>query len=136
MREVVKERLWIGNAADGRDCEGLLRAGVAAVVNLAAEESSPALPRDMVYCHFPINDGAQDDPAVLDVAIRALVSLLKNQVPTLVYCGGGMSRSPAIAAAALSIVQGGSPDERLKQIAAGRPHDVSPQLWEAVKRMC
>lgn len=89
MREIAKDRLWIGNAGDGRDCEGLLRAGVAAVINLAAEESSPALPRGMIYCHFPINDGVEDDPGVLDVAIRTLVCLLKNEVPTLVYCGAG-----------------------------------------------
>ena len=42
-----------------------------------------------------------------------------------------MSRSPAVVAAVLSIVQGGSPDEKLKEIVAGHPHDVSPQLWEA-----
>ena len=64
-----------------------------------------------------------------------MVSLLKNQVPTLVYCGAGMSRSPAVVAAALSIVQGGSPEERLRQVVAGHPHDVSPQLWEAVLRV-
>ncbi len=43
-----------------------------------------------------------------------------------------MSRSPAIVAAALSIVQGGSPEDKLKEVVAGRSHDVSPQLWEAM----
>jgi hypothetical protein len=38
-------------------------------------------------------------------------------------------------AAALFIVQGGSLDETLKEIVAGHPHDVSPQLWEAVQRV-
>jgi protein-tyrosine phosphatase len=57
--------------------------------------------------------------------------MLKNQVPTLVYCGAGMSRSPAVVAAALSIVQGGCPEEKLREIVAGQSHDVSPQLWEA-----
>ncbi len=57
MREILPDRLWIGGAADGRNCEGLLQAGVAAVVNLAAEEPSPMLPRDMIYCRFPIDDG-------------------------------------------------------------------------------
>jgi protein-tyrosine phosphatase len=136
MREILPKQLWIGNAGDGRDPERLLLAGVAAVMNLAAEEPSPTLPRSMVYCRFPIMDGVQDDQGTLDAAIQVLVSLLKNQIPTLVYCGAGMSRSPAVAAAALSIVQGGSPEEKLKQIVAGRPHDVSPQLWEAVKNIC
>ena len=69
------------------------------------------------------------------MAIQTVVSLLKKQIPTLVYCGAGMSRSPAVVAAALSIVQGGSPEEKLKEIVAGHPHDVSPHLWEAVCRM-
>jgi protein-tyrosine phosphatase len=136
VREIVPNLLWIGNAADGRDADRLLQAGVAAVVNLAAEEPSPVLPRSMIYCRLPVMDGDQDDESVLDLAIQTVVSLLKKQIPTLVHCSAGMSRSPAVAAAALSIVQGGTPEERLKEIAAGRPHDISPQLWEAVLAVC
>jgi protein-tyrosine phosphatase len=136
MRPILPNQLWIGNAGDCRDAGFLLRAGVAAVINLAAEEPSPNLPRSMVYCHFPLVDGAQDDPTILRVAIQTVATLLKSQVPTLVYCGAGMSRSPAIVAAALSIVQGGRPEEKLKQVVAGHPHDVSPQLWEAVMEVC
>jgi hypothetical protein len=132
MHEILPNQLWIGNAGDGRDPECLLRAGVVAVINLAAEEPSPVLPRSMVYCHFPLTDGAPDDETILRMAIQTVVTLLKSQVLTLVYCGEGMSRSPAVVAAALSIVQGGSPEEKLKEIVAGHPHDVSPHLWEAV----
>ncbi len=132
MREILPNQLWIGNAGDGRNAEHLLQKGIVAVIDLAAEEPSPNLPRSMIYCHFPLTDGAPDDLNVLDMAIQTVVFLLKRQIPTLVYCGAGMSRSPAIVAAALCIVQGGSPDEKLKEIVAGHPHDVSPQLWEAV----
>ena len=135
MREIRPGRLWLGNAGDGRDPERLLRAGVVAVMNVALEEASPELPRSMIYCHFPLMDGAQGVQGVLGVTIQTLVSLLKSQVPTLVYCGAGMSRSPAVVAAALAIVEGGSPEEKLRQIVAGQPHDVSPQLWEAVCRV-
>jgi protein-tyrosine phosphatase len=136
MREILPSQLWIGNAGDGRDPERLLWAGVVALINVAAEEPSPVLPRSMVYCHFPLTDGVPDDPRVLGVAIQTVVSLLNEQIPTLVYCGAGMSRSPAVVAAALSIAKGGSPDEKLKEIVAGHPHDVSPDLWEAVCRAC
>jgi protein-tyrosine phosphatase len=136
MREIIPGRLWIGNAGDGRDPERLTAAGVMAVVNLAAEEPSPLLPRSMVYCRFPIMDGEQEGEGVLDTAIHTAVRLLRNQVPTLVHCGAGMSRSPAVVAAALSIVEGGSPEERLRQVVAGHPHDVSPQLWEAIQVVC
>jgi len=136
MHPILPNQLWIGDAGDGRDPERLLQNGIVAVINLAAEEPSPILPRSMVYCHFPLVDGAPDDPTILRVAIQTVATLLKNQVPTLVYCGAGMSRSPAVVAAALSIVQGGSPEEQLKEIVAGHSHDVSPQLWEAVCGAC
>jgi hypothetical protein len=48
MREILPNQLWVGNAGDGRDPERLLQAGVVAVVNLAAEEPLPALPRSML----------------------------------------------------------------------------------------
>jgi len=130
MREILPNQLWIVNAGDGRDPARLLQNGIVAIINLAAEE--PSLPRSTIHCHFPLTDGAPDDLTILRVAIRTVVTLLKNQVPTIVYCGAGMSRSPAVVAAALSIVYGGSPEEKLKEVVAGHPRDVSPQFWEAV----
>lgn len=132
MRAIVPGRLWIGNAGDGRDAGRLLEAGVGAVLNVAVEEPTPALPRSLVYCHFPVVDGAPDDSGILDVAIQTLVSLLKSRVPTLVFCGAGMSRSPAIVAAALAILEGASPEDTLRRVVLGQPHDVSPALWQAV----
>ena len=44
-----------------------------------------------------------------------------------------MSRSPAIAAAALSMVYQESPEDCLKQIAGDKPMDVAPGLWAGVK---
>jgi len=117
MREILPNQLWIGNAGDGRDPARLLQNGIVAVINLAAEEPSPVLPRSTIYCHFPLTDGAPDDPTILRVAIQTVATLLNSQLRTLVYCGEGMSRSPAVVAAALSIVQGGSPQDRLKEIA-------------------
>jgi protein-tyrosine phosphatase len=90
------------------------------------------LRRSAIYCDFPTADEVQHDPLVLDVAIRTVASFVKREIRTLVYCREGMSRSPAVVAAALSIVQGGSPEENLRKIAAGQPHDVSPHLWDAV----
>jgi hypothetical protein len=136
MHEIIAGQLWIGNAGDVRDPARLLDAGVAAVLNLAAEEQTPALPRSLIYCHFPIMDGEQEVDSALAVAIGTLVWFQKYQVPTMVYCSAGMSRTPAIVAAALSLLEGRSPDEKLREIAAGHPHDVSPRLWEEVRRVC
>ena len=136
MREILPNQLWIGNAGDGRDPERLLAAGVVAVINLAAEEPSPVLPRSMIYCHFPLMDGPQDDLRVLDVAIQTVVSLLKKPNPHAGLLRGGDEPISRHCGRCLSIVQGGSPDDKLKEIVAGHPHDVSPHLWEAVQRTC
>jgi predicted protein tyrosine phosphatase len=105
-------------------------------VNLAAEAPPLSLPRSLIYCRFPVIDGEQDAQEVLTAAIQAVVSLLTTQIPTLVHCGSGMSRSPAVAATAFSIVQGDSPEENLGKIVVGHPHDVSPSLWEQVRKAC
>lgn len=136
MREIVQGRLWLGNAADARDLAGILEAEIVAVVDLALEELTPTLPRSTIYCRFPIVDGEQGCEPVLCAAIETVASLLKKGLPTLVFCRAGMSRSPAVVAAALSIVEGGTPEDRLRQVVSGHAHDVSPLLWKAVREVC
>jgi hypothetical protein len=87
MREILPDKLWLGNAADVWNLEGILGAGILAVVDLALEELTPTLPRSTIYCRFPI-------------------------------------------------VLGGTPEERLRQVVSGHPHDVSPSLWNAVREAC
>ena len=120
----------VGNVA------AVVEAGIAAVVDLAVELSMPAFPRGMTYCRFPITDGQPDSPVVLRAAIETVAALLRARLPTLVCCGAGMSRSPAVAAGALFILRGGNPDDHLRSIALGHPHDISPQLWQAVRLIC
>ncbi len=132
MRKIIPDRLWLGNAADARDLEGVLEAGIVAMVDLAMEELTPVLPRSTVYCRFPVVDGEPGNRQVLSMAIETVVSLLEKRIPTLVFCRAGMSRSPSVVAAALAIVNGGSPEQRLAEVVAGKPHDVSPLFWAAV----
>ncbi len=129
MREVISERLWIGNAGDARDPGGVLDAGVTALVNLAAEELSPTLPRDILYCHFPLVDGPGNSSAIMKIAADTVVSLLREKVGTLVYCGAGMSRSVAVASAAVAKWRGEALEETLKALTDVVPHDVSPAFW-------
>lgn len=132
MREVRPDSLWIGNAIDARDMPRLLAAGVEAVVDLAMEEPPCTLPREMVYGRFPLVDGEGNPPAVIEAAINMTTTFVRAGTPLLIACGGGMSRAPAIAAAALAIAEGVNPDEMLRRIAALGPHDVSPVLWAEI----
>ncbi len=133
MREIIPGRLWIGNVGDARDPAKVLDADVAALVNLAAEELPPTLPRDILYCHFPLVDGPGNPPGILKIAVDTVISLLREEVPTLVYCGAGMSRSVAMAAAAVAWWRGDPLEKTLAMLTDVVPHDVSPAFWGDLK---
>src|ERR1700722_18815771 len=111
MEQIPPDLLWLGHAGDGRDLRGLFAVGIRARVELAAEEAPAPTPRDLIACHFPLVDGGGNDPAVLILALRTVTSLLEQKVPTLVCCGAGMSRSPAIAAGAIALLSGEHPED-------------------------
>jgi protein-tyrosine phosphatase len=137
MREVIPGIVWIGTARDARNVQLVLNAGIAAVIDLAAEEPVIGFPRDIVYCRYPLLDGSGNSHGVLRAAVLTVASLLEQQTPMLIACSGGMSRSPAVVAAALAIIKNCSLDEALERIAAIGPHDVAPaflaEVWSVVK---
>ncbi len=133
MRELVPQRLWIGNAGDARNPAAVLDAGVASLVNLAAEELPPDFPRDILYCHFPLVDGPGNPPAAMRIAVATITALLREEIPALVYCGAGMSRSVAVAAAAIGCWRGDSLEDTLKTVSDEVPHDVSPVFWHDLR---
>jgi protein-tyrosine phosphatase len=133
MREVVSGSLWIGNARDARDVKGLLNVGIQVVIDLAKEEPPVQFPRELVYCRFPLLDGAGNSPTVLKAAIDTTAHFVNSKVPTLVACSGGMSRSPVIAAAALAIAESISPEAAVERVIRAGPCDFSPALHSSVK---
>jgi protein-tyrosine phosphatase len=135
MRQIPPHALWLGHAGDGRDFRAILDARIQAVVQLAAEEEPLGLPRELMYCRFPLLDGAGNDEKLLHLAVTSVANLLESRIPTLVCCGGGMSRSPAIVAAALAVVFQEKLEQCLERIAAHHPSDVVPALWNDVKAL-
>lgn len=132
MHEVIQSSLWIGNAVEARDLRRLLGLGVTAIVDLAIEELPASVVRELVYCRIPLIDGASNPPERLRLAVETVASLIRSGTPTLVFCGAGMSRSPAITAAALAVVECADPNTVLQRIVTGFPHDVSPAFWQEV----
>ncbi len=131
--QVSPHPLWVGHAGDGNDARRLLDLGIEAVVQVAAEEPPLSPPRDLIYLRFPLVDGSGNPPATLRMALGAVEGLIRLRVPTLVCCGMGLSRSPALAASALAIVRRESPDEVLRMLADRRPVDVSPGFWREIR---
>jgi hypothetical protein len=136
MRRIAGYFLWLGHVGDARDWERLHATGIVAVVDLARNVSPVALPRELTYCRFPLIDGPGNPPWLLQAAIDTVVCLLRADVPTLVFCGAGMSRSPCIAGVAIASVRPCSAAEGLAQVLKSGRSDVSPGLWSDVQAMC
>lgn len=133
MRSIADTSLFIGHAGDLRDLRALHAAGIAAVVDLAANEPPATLTRDLAYCRLPLVDGPGNPEWLLRAAVLLVSGFVRENVPCLVCCSGGMSRSPAVAAAAIARVRSTDPNAALEQVAASGAIDVSPGLWREVK---
>ena len=133
MRRVPGYSLWLGHIGDVCDRTGLHEEGIRAVVDLAIDEPPAALSRDLVYCRFPLMDGPGNPRWLLRLAVATVAGLLHHDLPTLVYCGAGMSRSPCIAAAAIAQLRGCSIAEGLAIVLKSGVADISPGLWAEVR---
>ena len=135
MDRIEPYELWVGHAGDGRAYQEAADRGIRAIVQVAITELPLQPPREFIYCRIPLLDGCGNDSGLLQLAISSVATLLQNGVPTLVCCAAGMSRSPAIAAAAIARTENLDLDECLKRVTKFRVADVSPGLWEDVRRV-
>lgn len=135
IRDVYKGLIYIGDAISARDVKQIYDHEFVAVLDLAANEPPAMLGRDIIYCRFPLSDDDSNEVGVVSAAIECLYSLIKRDYRTLVTCSAGLSRSPVIAAAAISIQTGGPLAAVLAQITMSAPHDVSPTLFSSVQRV-
>ena len=106
MKKIEPYKLWLGHAGDGRDFKQMLDLGIEALVQLASEEPPVQPPRELIYLRFPLIDGSGKtfNPLHFADSKRRVVNWVFRFL-TLVCCGAGLSRSPAVAAAALALAQ-------------------------------
>lgn len=135
MRTVIPRSLWIGNVRDGRDISALRAEGIQAVLNLADNELPALLPREIVSARFPVSDGAENPRWILRGAIAIAADWIREGVPALVCCSAGISRSPAIVAAAMARSTGSSAADCLTTLSRTGPVDVSPGLWRDIVQL-
>lgn len=136
MRTLLEQKLWTGNSRDARSYSKLYDVGVRAIVDLAAEELPEKIPREFIYCRFPLVDGAANDHPLLRLTVETTSRLIGAGVPTLVCCGAGMSRSLSIAALAVALTRGEAASEVLKAFCAIGAHDVKPAFWHEALAAC
>src|SRR5262245_52576620 len=114
MHPIAPYSIWIGHRGDVHDLRQIYESEIAALVDLALNERPLGVPRDLVYCRFPLLDGIGNARWTLHAAIQTTSGFIRDEIRTLVCCSNGISRSPAIAAAAIALVSGRCPDECLR----------------------
>lgn len=129
MREVHPGLLWIGSRRDTREPRLLFEVGIEAVVDLALEEQPLTLPRELVYCRFPLVDGEGNDSSMLLQTVQTTVDLLIASRPSLVTCSAGKSRSPTIALFALAAYLRQKPETIASMCSEDSAIKVHAQLW-------
>lgn len=93
------------------------------------------MPRQLVYCRFPLNDGGGNDPNLLLQTVQTVVDLLAAGTPTIVDCLAGMSRSPTIAAFALVAHLDKTPDDIISPVLSVKSLELKNALWKNVARV-
>ena len=129
MREVIAGKMWLGNFLDLHNLTKIHEAGIQAIVDLARDEKPAQPSRELIYIRTPIVDGSGNSAQRLALAIQSTATLISQGTPTIIACSAGMSRSPAILAAALALHYGKSPDSVLDGLIVDNPCDLSPTLW-------
>jgi protein tyrosine phosphatase len=132
MRKLPTYRIWLGNVLDASNLRGVLDLGVELIVDLAANEVPPKITRDLTYCHIPLHDSMGNSEWQLRLAIDTVRLAVAKNIPTLVCCSAGMSRTPVIAAAAIALQTQQDFRKCLEALVAGAPHDVSAALVKDV----
>ena len=133
MNQIQPYLLRVGHLGDGQNFKALFDEGVRAVVQLAWEDEPLMLPRELVFCRFPLADGPGNRSELIRLAIETVVHMLHEQVSVLVCCDSGSSRAPAIAAAALARFTGKSLSDCLQTVTRHRHADVHPALYEHIE---
>ncbi len=129
MNQIPPHPLWIGTIGDLKDLRRLYDLGIRAVVQLAYEDSLPVFPHDFTSCRFPLVDGGDNDADVVQLAVSMVTRLVERKFATLVCCGAGLSRSPAIVAAALARITKKPFADCVNHVATHRPCDIHPALF-------
>ncbi|WP_162562334.1 protein-tyrosine phosphatase family protein [Salinigranum rubrum] len=130
----VTDSLLVGDADDASDHAALRAEGVTAVLSLTHD--SPARPATgYAVLDRPLIDGPRHDAADFATAVDDLRSLLAEGERVLVHCSAGASRSVAVAAAALALVDGVESATALERVSTTRgvsgPH---PALADRVRQ--
>ncbi|MFB6102795.1 MAG: dual specificity protein phosphatase family protein [Haloplanus sp.] len=131
----VTSGLFVGTLADAGNGSLLRDHGVTTIVSLTHRDPDGGFPAETTVVDVPMLDGPQNDLAAFARAVAAVRSRLDDGA-VLVHCSAGASRSPAVAATAIALREGGDLDAAFRRVARRRdavdPHAALVRRAESV----
>lgn len=124
MNEVAAG-IFVGTVSDAEDGSLLRDRGIDVVVSLTHDDPDTG-PADRV--DVPMLDGPQNEYSAFADAAETVVERGEADQRVLIHCSAGASRSPAVAAAAMTRLTDRDLGEAFEQVSARRseidPHDA------------
>jgi predicted protein tyrosine phosphatase len=120
--------LYVGTIDDAGDQSLLAEHRISVIVSLTHAEPDPGFPTDVTVVRLPMMDGPQNDHQTFLGAVSETVTRWEAGNRVLVHCSAGASRSPAVAATAVSLSTDRTLETAFQQLkkrrAAVEPHEA------------
>jgi len=130
----VTDRLLFSDIRQAADPELYRMHDVDTVVKLTHQspydEPTGGYPDRVEVFDHPLIDGPKNDRADMKEAVEVAASALSDGKVVLVHCSAGMSRSPAVTAAALARHRGIEFTEALEKVRDTRDVNLHPAVKE------
>lgn len=127
MDEIVRN-LFVGTIDDAGTPSALRTHDVDTVVSLTYETPADELSKDIEHVSVPMMDGPRNDADEFRRAVRTVYDRVREGECVLVHCSAGASRSVAVAAVVVSLVDSRDIDRAFQVVAESRaeadPHDA------------
>ncbi|MFC7076105.1 dual specificity protein phosphatase family protein [Haloarcula halophila] len=117
----VAEGLFVGTTEDASDEALLQEHNIATVVSLTHGEPRSGFLSDVTVESVPMTDGPQNDSQAFTEAVRTVVAHRDSGDRVLVHCSAGASRSPSVAATAITCLSETTLNDSFNQVLERRP---------------
>lgn len=131
MNEVA-DGIFVGAESDASDESLLNRHSIDIVISLTHSQPDTG---DITRIDVPMRDGPQNSEETFSNAVDKVMQQYQNDQSILIHCSAGSSRSPSVAATAITSLTGNTLTEAFNQVIERRP-DTDPHdalVRQAVK---
>lgn len=141
MDEVISG-LYVGTSQDAGSQSLLHTHDIDTVVSLTYADPDGTVPQDIELQSIPMMDGPRNDPDEFDRAVTAVFDSHRKGNRVLVHCSAGASRSVAVTAVVVALVEECDIERAFQMVSDSRavadPHDAlrrrAQSSWSERKR--